>query len=267
MNIDEKKDYIFSDNLGLFHLKGINDKKALQIKLNSEEKYIGIIKLTDNIYAFSSNSIYNKGKNVLSIYNINKQNSEPQIINDLHLETGQYSFNTNNNSLYLINIDNTNELLLCACKSYNLGSKNGIMLSKLNTNKFPIKLISLEFYDTEDFEISCFCSVYENKDRRFVYVLVGGFESDKKRGMVKLYKIYHDVNDDRVKLEYIQDAIENSENNVEFDGTINNIIRPKEKKRDVIVSCYKGSNYLFKLPRNDKFYEDLMWYIDINNNI
>ena len=103
-----------------------------------------------------------------------------------------YSFNISQNNLTLIpdEDDNSiNKILLCACKKYIKGEKNGILLVKLELNK-NIKIIE-KFYDTSNFEIYCFCPILKlendlnilNKENKKItdskYFLVGGFDYKK----------------------------------------------------------------------------------------
>ena len=107
--------------------------------------------------------------------------------------------------------------------------------------------------ETEDFEVCCFCTIYQRKD--YAYILAGGFECDKRRGMIKLYKLTFNEFYENANIEYIQDAIEDfdSFSDEDFDGRINNIFIPKTKKKDVIVQCFGGSCYLFSLPKDDDY--------------
>ena len=257
VNINQINKYIISGNSGIYLLKEIDNEKPFEIKTNNGEKnYIGAIKITDNIYAFYSNNNYNKGGNVLVIFDITKEYSKPTIIGE---KEGKYSFSKSLGALNLINIDDTNKILLCACKNYsNSNMKNGILLIKIDVNNLKTINNNLEFFDTNDFEVNCFCSIYEDKNKQFNYILVGGLEEEKRLGNIKLYIIKYNIFQEKVTLEYIQDAIEDFEPFGEFDGLINNIINPKENNRDIIISCLNGSNYLFSLPDNNiyiKYYE------------
>ena len=83
------------------------------------------------------------------------------------------SFNIGNNALFKIDIDANNKLLLCACKSYVPGYKNGILIIKIEIKrdkKTKIENYSTKHYkfdDTFDFEVNCFCKIHENKEKSF----------------------------------------------------------------------------------------------------
>ena len=57
-----------------------------------------------------------------------------------------------------------------------------MILIEINNKDFMT--FTPEFYPTDDFEVNCFLPVYENKDRYYYYILVGGFEVGKRRGNV-----------------------------------------------------------------------------------
>ena len=224
-------------------LKGNNDSGY--IKLN----FHAITKISDNIYAFVSNYILDNSQNKLVFYD-QSNNSNTQEIVGMREEKGKYSFNIGNNALYLIDIDDKNKILLCACKRYVPGFKNGILIIKIEIDKFKTK--SPIFNDTFDFEVNCFCKIYENKKKSFLYILVGGFEVDKRIGMVKLYRISY--KNERINLEFIQDAIEDFDG---FNGLINNIVKAKNNERSIIISCFSGTDYIFDLPETDDYIDIL----------
>ena len=169
---------------------------------------------------------------------------------------GPYSFNIGNNSLYLINIDQKYKILLCACKSYVPGTKNGILMILMAINKKNLTTFTPKFYPTEEFEVNCFYTIYELEECNHFYILAGGFEIEKRRGMVKLYRLSCNIASQSVEMQFIQDSIEDFDE--DFDGMINNIIKYRDKS--IKITCSTGKNYLFSLPENDnifKFYEEL----------
>ena len=172
---------------------------------------IGGIKINENLVAFSSNSVYNKGKDKLFFYYLNEKKIAKEI--------GYFSFNTSTNGLYLMN---TNEIfplekvLLCACKKYLSNQKNGILLvePKLKDDE----KLYYKFYETE-FEVNCFCQIYIIKDEtidNFIdkkfsiketkYFLVGGFDGEKGRGVINLYKLNYDVKSSHINIEFISEV-------------------------------------------------------------
>ena len=87
--------------------------------------------------------------------------------------------------------------MLCACKKYIEKQNNGILLITLENN-LPK---SYTFYDTENFEVYCFCPISIksninnkicNKDKEMNkininYILIGGFNYYKREGIIKLF--------------------------------------------------------------------------------
>ena len=272
LNKYQELNMIISGNTGIFYLEKLDDTNALNIiegkkmKFKSKnshnsqsniteeikkENYRGAIKITDNIFAFVSNAINNNGKNKIVIFDSSNKNNVPHIFEGIDKEKSKYSFNIGNNVLHFVNIDENKKLLLCACKSYTKDMYNGILMINIEINNFRTSI--QDFYDTCDFEVRCFCTIHENRERNFSLILVGGLEVEKRREMVRLYKISYDLNGENVKVDYIQDAVEDFSKFCEFDGMINSINKKKKRERDIIISCIKGSNYLFNLPENDYY--------------
>ena len=107
------------------------------------------IKLNDNLIIFKSNKVASKGKDKLKIYNYkNKTKSEIP-------ENEKYSFIFSANGLEImdIGINNKNKILLCACKKYIKNQRNGILVVNFEYNK----CINHFFYETNNFEVYCFC--------------------------------------------------------------------------------------------------------------
>ena len=167
-------------------------------------------------------------------------------------------------------VDNSyNKILLCTCKKYKKGQKNGILLILYidSENNIEIKPNNL-FYNTKQFEVYCFCQIYEfddfnkinvlNKKKNKMiatnYFLVGGFHIGKQQGIIKLYKINYDKdNFDKTNIEYIQD-IEIEKNIREklryfkgFKGKITSIIQSRYNG-NILLSCSDGNVYLLTLP-------------------
>ena len=246
--ISNNKEYIKTGLMGFlvnYYEKGLNSDDKEYFNDYMKVNFNAIKKITDNFYAFVSNNILDNGKNILVFYD-NQNNFHTKTYVGSGKEKEKYSFNIGNNSLYLIDIDNNFKLLLCACKRYVPGFKNGILITKIEIN--PFKTYAPKLNDTFDFEVNCFCEIYQDKIKKFSYILVGGFEVDKRRGMVKLYKISY--NEEDAKLEFIQDAIEDFD---DFSGAINNIVKSKDNEKNIIISCYPGTEYKFNLPDNDNY--------------
>ena len=163
------------------------------------------------------------------------------------------------------------KILICACKKYAKDQKNGILL--VNPQLGDNKNIENPFYEIENFEVYCFCPILivENKNSNFEnideeyrknitikdtdYFFVGGFDLDKREGLIKLYKIVYGSKAWETKIEFIQDIIiqENENEKFEdFDGAITCIIQSKISGY-ILVTCYNGNVYLFTPPNKDLF--------------
>ena len=93
--------------------------------------------------------------------------------------------------------------------------KNGILL--INVKITEKETIKYYFYDTGNFEANCFCQIFilDKTNNKILdgnkitiatyYFLVGGFESKKCKGIIKLYKIINNENFLETKIEFIQD--------------------------------------------------------------
>ena len=256
-NENGQKEYLTSGTNGLYRLTELSSQQSDDDNKISDESLLDGIRITDNLYAFYSNEKFNEGKNIIKIYDTSREvsdddsNNNPKTIINIKTSDGKIGCPSYNNPLYVVDIRNNYKILLCACRSYTSNEANGILIIKVETNEFKTRTQTL--IDTEDFEVSCFCTIYQRKD--YAYILVGGFESDIRRGMIKLYKLTFNEFYENANIEYIQDAIEDfdSFSDEDFDGRINNIFIPKTKKKDVIVQCFGGSCYLFNLPEDDNY--------------
>ena len=237
---------------GLFN----KNNKLIEYKI-TDKTYRGGMKINNKTVALTSNSIIPRGENKLLLYNIKSK----RIANYIE----GYSFTVSNNNLALIpreEINTDNKILLCACKKYKKGQKNGILL--VNPNIDNCKRIINEFYDTDNFEVYCFCPIlnveYKNNnnlninDEEFKkgikitdteYFFVGGFDLDKRIGIIKLFKIIYGDKIWKTKIKYLQDIeIEDKENFEYFDGPIS-CINQSKKTGNISVTCYNGKTCLF----------------------
>ena len=167
--------YIFGGEKGVQHIlvSKYNDQTKIDIIKETEEAFRCGIKINEDIFAFSSNSILPNGKDILIFYNITTNEFK---------EINGYSFTVCTNNLALMtHRETSSNVLLCGCKQYKKNQKNGILLIELNSYEE-------QFFDTNDFEVFCFCPI--SIDHNYTnYFLVGGFEKDKNQGLIKLYKI------------------------------------------------------------------------------
>ena len=121
-----------------------------------------------------------------------------------------------------------NKILLCACKKYFKFQKNGILL--INIDDINNNIINNNFYETRSFEIYCFCPFLQIKSENTLnicnknriidtdYFLVGGFNTKKHKGVIQLYKVSYDINNNNNTIEYIQDINFQNNNNHNFKG-------------------------------------------------
>ena len=149
------------------------------------------------------------------------------------------------------------KVLLCACKKYIKNQKNGILLVNIKENESAKdnEKMNYIFYDTKNFEVYCFCpiSIYDNtmiiknaesKKENTDYFLVGGFDNNKKKGIIKLYKVNYGIEYDKTTIEYIQDIIFANENNnmKGFRGPISSITQSNIDGK-ILVTCWDGNVY------------------------
>lgn len=222
--------------------------------------YVNGICIDKNIIAFTSNEIIKNGKNKIDFYNISSKR--------LFKEFNGYSFIKSKTGLTLIpsNKESSNDkILLCACKKYKRNQKNGILLLNIKMNKDNmITDINDIFYDTKNFEVFCFCQLgfkskqnierildieYEDNLSYTDYVLVGGYDQNKGKGIIKLYKLVRRRK--KTTLNYIKDI--NIKKNKNFNGfkePISCIIQSKQKG-NILITTWNGNVYLFTPPKDD----------------
>ena len=231
----------------------------------TDKTYIGGIKINNEYAVLTSNKDISNGEDKLLFYNIKDKK--------ISYEINDYSFTKGVNNLMLmakVEKKSSFEILLCASKKYNEGQKNGILLvnPQLEGNKDIID----PFYETDNFEVYCFCQILiiENNNDIFdkninekyrkkikitntEYFLAGGFDSDKKEGKIKLFEIIYGNEAWNTKIEFIQDIeFEDDESFRYFDGAINCIIQSKISG-NIIICCENGKVYLFTPPNIDYY--------------
>lgn len=248
-------------------------------------------KITKNIIAVVSNKVYKNGQDILKIINTNNKNELKQIeysfntnpnslliidtnikiksSNSVNSEGGnkkkKRNKNKNKNKSNVHNNATENaKLLFCACTKYFEEQKNGIFIMCPNINA---KRIQDEFYDTGDFEVFCFCllikSANEEKgendengkndvDKHFL--LVGGYDNNFNKGLVKIFEIIYDTDD---KIELTKLKFRRNVYNLSNSKQPINCIIQSSKTGEIIVTSWDGSVKLFNKPNLD---------ILINNN-
>ena len=230
--------------------------------------FIGGIEIADGIIGITSNRILSKGENKLMFFNFTSKIFMSEI------EVNNYSFTLSLNNCASMGIPNKNncKLALFACKKYRKGDKNGILLLKLQFYIDDGKKFE-KFYDTKNFEVYCFCPIFELKDKTILekndkaqaketeYFFVGGFDIDKNEGLIKLYKVIFDNEIENIEIEYIRDIIVGKKNKNKdseyfrgFKGPISCIIQ--SSAGEILITCYDGNIYLFSEPRLDLIEQD-----------
>ena len=99
--------------------------------------------------------------------------------------------------------------------------------------------------------------------------MVGGFDNNKKKGIIKLYKVNYGIEYDKTTIEYIQDIIFANENNnmKGFEKPISCIIQSNLDNK-IIVSCWDGIVYSLDKPNIEdyiKYDEKFKQNISFNN--
>ena len=226
--------------------------------------------IDNKIIVFKSNKIVSRGKNKLSFYNyISKKEIVANNIKEI------YSFVYFANGLSVMPIDKknpdtcNNNILLCACKKYSKKQRNGILIVNIKNIK-NIKNIdndkendeyefNSKFYDTKNFEVYCFCPLllYKKEEEKKIlnkkiikedtdYFLAGGFDKDRKSGIIKLYKIKINKYEE-TKIEFIRNIVIGKRKDFKrFKGPIS-CITQSSINGDILVTCWDGNIYLFKL--------------------
>ena len=268
--------YIITGNNGIWIITNNFDSQISEKKqIKENPPFIGGINIDNNTLALTSNSIIPNGEDKLILYN--------KFTNTIKKEIIGHSFRISSNGLSLLENekdDKKTKILLCACKKYSKEQKNGILLVDLSKFEQTGKINEL-FYETDHFEVDCFCpiSIVENKNssseeitkkeniaiKKTDFFFVGGFDEQKREGIIKIYKINY--NNNKIDIEFIQDIINNDRNNSNnrsnssdsndkpFEGfgrSITSIIQ-SNIMGNILVTSLDGNVYLFKPPNIDYF--------------
>ena len=252
-----------TDKIGKFHNKWNKYTANIEKILNIKNFYKGGILLKteiEKIFFLTSNDLIPKGVNEMMIYNYTK--------NEIVGKIEGYSFIPSYNNICEINkkIKPEIHLIIAACKKREKDSKkNGILVINLKLDK-KIEFTS-HFISTGNFEVYCFCqisnvdnnnSIYSNianKDLIYItiteYILVGGFDPDKREGCIKLFKIKYNNFEQNFEVQQVQGIfVDLSEHFKGFNGTISSIIQSKVTG-NILVTCWDGNVHLFKPPNVD----------------
>ena len=256
-----ENNYIMAGLRGVVYYKNFfGDKNQIsQIKI-TDKAYKSGIKLNENIVALTSNSVVPEGNDKLIFYNVKSSN----------LTEGfeGYSFIVSEHNMALIprsESKSENKILLCACKKYTQGQKNGILLE--NPQRGSNKRINDPFYET-DFEVHCFCPILNvinrnknldvvNIDKEYKknieledtnFFLVSAFDSKKREGFIILCKIIIPDKIENTKIKFLQNIeIDNRKDFKGFEGQIKSMIQSRITG-NIIITCANGKIYLFTQP-------------------
>ena len=247
----KNNNYIIIGEKGLYHLEDLNVNKLEKYRIK-KTPFIGCIKINDKYIALTSNSILQNGEDLLYIYDTEIKRCIKNI---------DYSFVVGVNGLNLMDIleevdendknDNKdqkeNTLLLCACKKYNDSQKNGIIIIDTNSIEENNNLYYI-IYETDDFEVSCFCPLKTKKDNNMQitnYFLAGGLDGERKQGIIKLYKVQYNEKEktDKIKIEFLQDI--EIETNEKFEGFNSNIECMIQRQSDGKIFISSEASLLF----------------------
>jgi len=258
--------YITTGVKGIFNITSDFKSQISTYTLNNKSPFIDGINIDNNTLALICNSIIPFGEDKLIFYNCS--------IYGIKKEISGYSFRISSNCLSLIENEKDGKkikILLCACKKYTKKQKNGILLVNLS-NFDKNEEINELFYETGPFEVDCFCpiTIVENKNskeedvtikenitiKKTDFFFVGGFDEEKREGMIRLYKINYTNN--KIDIEFIQDIVNNEKNDSNdkaFEGfgkSISSIIQ-SNIIGNILVTNFDGNVYLFKPPNIDYF--------------
>ena len=135
------------------------------------------------------------------------------------------------------------KMLLCSCKKNELlQEKNGILLidvEKIQDNKKNNDNY-IKFFETDNLEVYSFCTLLNKEKKTTNYFLVGGYDTNKKKGEILSYKYLKDKNKkDEIKLvSHFEMDILKGENKA-----IKCIIQTNDEK--ILFACSDGNIYSF----------------------
>ena len=245
---EDKMNFIYQikENLWLICYKKkiyftTNIVKGIFIRKINIPSIVSAIKINKNYIALKSCSSTDINNNKILFFNISNLNLSPFVVEG-------YSLILFNGGLTVIP-DSTslckNKVLLCACKKYSNNDKNGILLINTINLEGENKNKNTFFYNTKDFEVYCICPILFNYND-LNYFFVGGFDSKRKIGYIKLFTIKFDNLFYQNNIGFIKDL----DNIKEFESPIVHIILDKNyaRKNNILVNCMNGDIYLFSGP-------------------
>ena len=269
----KKNNYVICSDEGVDHFSDLFSK-IIQSKKNRlfEKPFRGGLVLNQNLVSFTSNDILTNGEDCIKFYNPNSKKITKEI-------TKEYSFIVSANGLALLESENKelNRIFLAACKKYYEYQKNGILI--VISSFEETDSINEKFLPTDNYEPYCFCqlsliknenitkgNILDNNKKDNVetiktnYFLVGGFDGETRRGLLKLYKAYFNEKYEKTDIEFIQDI--EIENITKFNENKDNPKKDKNDDEQNKLSEEKSENSSGKKSENkeDKKIEKLNEY-------
>ena len=196
-----------------------NNSSIDKTRILSDKEYMGLIQISENLIALTSNKILQRGEDKLVILNLENSQKLKEITdksfiassNGLAILIPEYISKEEEKEEEEEEEEEDEKYLICACKKYSKNQENGILFVNLNDDKYNNK-----FYNTGDFEVYCFCQIMEKSSSNVKVInnfedttlptdffLVGGFDKIKGEGLIKLYKLIGDTN--KKEIEFLQD--------------------------------------------------------------
>ena len=127
--------------------------------------------------------------------------------------------------------------------------------------------LSSIFYNTNHFEVFCFHQIFifQNKNNIMKektklyknYFLVGGFDINKKKGIIKLFKINFAEKYNEKKIEYIEEIKNIDKKFKGFNAPISYITQ-SSKTGEILACCWDGKIYSLEEP-------NIMIYLKYDN--
>ena len=257
-------DYFIIGEKGGFTLNRKNPKKTEKKFCGN---YTGGIKINKNVYGFTSNKLIPQGDDRLIIYDFDSDNLLKEINDD-------YTFGFTSNGLCLFDgnkiksINENRQILLCSCKKE---KKHGFLVLNMNLEKGDKKFNEF-FYETKNFEPSCICQLSNVENDNSItdditdeqnievedteFFVVGGFDPDKRIGVLKLYKLQYDKDHKNIIVKYLIDIeTEDGDDDNSFEGFDTNITCITQSKiaGNLLINSLDGNIHLFKRPNLDVF--------------
>ena len=254
IDIDIISKHIFCGVDGIFITDNLfykPDQKKEILKFIEDDSINGIFKISDNIVILIKNNINLNNENKLILYKISNKSIITEIKGPL-IKSGK--------DCSLISISNKQKIVLCPCKKYRQTQRNGILfINILDIENCKNNNVNYFFYDTDKYEVNCFCPIGTKKSEQIVenedninYFLIGGFHYEKKISIIKLVEIYNNETFLEEKNIHIQDIVFD---NKEFIKILRSQISCmiQSNTGNILISFYTGEVCLLSKPNLDFF--------------